>query len=290
MNANPAPGSKISGLTQMPVTPDLAERIAWLELEGHVSKTLGMQRTPGNPLGVEIARFGQAACFTIHGAPRVEMYRALNLTAADTAQVEPILRWFRSRGLRVQVDVSPHQSSPGLLAHMADLGLAQCGFLNLMVGQPAFVETAGPPELALEEYSGSQLEEFARLAVEVEQIPPEDRQKWTGVIACEYAGWRCYLARLAGYPAAHMAMRVHGGAAVMMSAETSPQFRRRGCQSALLRRAINDAAEAGCSLVTCAVYPGTISQRNVERAGLRVAYTKALWSDRFHLKGQHKEV
>lgn len=269
----PLPGPDVLVLSQ-----DLAERIARNELEGHLVKTAGMQRALGNPLGVEIAHFGRAACFTIRGAPRLEMHRVLNLTREDMLQVEPIAAWFRVRGLKPQVDISPHQASPDLLARLAGLGLAQTGFLNLMFGKPNRGEASPPPGVEVEAYAGEGLAEFARLAVLVQQIVPADQAKWQGVIREEYAGWRCYVARVGGAPAGHIAMRIAGDTAVMMSAETSPPYRGFGCQTALLQRCVQDAAEAGCSLVMCAVYPGTTSQRNVERAGLRVAYTKALWS------------
>jgi GNAT superfamily N-acetyltransferase len=58
-----------------------------------------------------------------------------------------------------------------------------------------------------------------------------------------------------------------------------PDYRGRGCQAALLRRRIDDAAAAGCELVASQLPFGSGAQRNVERAGLRVACTKAIWCD-----------
>ncbi len=272
------------------VTQELADRIEKFELEAHLSKVSGMQKAPGNPLGVEIARFGRAAAFTIRGAPRIEMYRALNLNSPDISQVEPVLQWFRSRGLRCQIDISPHHSSDDLLIHMADLGMAQTGFLTVLYGIPVVPENPMPPGVTIQEYTQGSLDEFAALAVEIEQIEESEREKWKRVIPYEFAGWRCYIARVGNKPAGHAAMLIQSGVAILMFAETDPQFRGFGCQTALLRQRIQDAGSTGCDLVVCAAYPGTVSQRNQERAGLRVAYTKALWSDRYHMKGQHKEV
>ena len=50
--------------------------------------------------------------------------------------------------------------------------------------------------------------------------------------------------------------------------------RGRGLQSALIRARIALSAEQGCDLATASTLPGSPSQRNYERAGFRVAYTK----------------
>jgi hypothetical protein len=272
------------------VTQELADRIEKFELEAHLSKALGMQKAPGNPLGVEVARFGKAVCLTIHGAPRLQSYRAIGLVSADITQVEAVLQWFRSRKLRCQIDISPHHSSPDLLIHMADLGLVQTNFLTILYGIPETPEILTPPGMTIEEIPNNDLRQFSSLAVEIEQIDEDKRDMWIDVMASEFAGWRCYIARVGGKPAAHAAMRIASGVAVMMFAETNLEYRGYGCQTALLRQRILDAGKAGCDLVACAAYPGTVSQRNQERAGLRVAYTKALWTDRFYMKDETKEV
>jgi GNAT superfamily N-acetyltransferase len=58
-------------------------------------------------------------------------------------------------------------------------------------------------------------------------------------------------------------------------AATLPEFRRRGLQTALLYARLKLAAAAGCDLVVTVTQGGTTSQRNAERVGFRVAYSKA---------------
>lgn len=48
-----------------------------------------------------------------------------------------------------------------------------------------------------------------------------------------------------------------------------------GCQPALLRHRIADAHALGCDLLTSSAAFDTVSQHNLERAGLRIAYTPA---------------
>jgi len=57
-------------------------------------------------------------------------------------------------------------------------------------------------------------------------------------------------------------------------AGTSAEFRRRGLQTALLHARLAAAAQAGCEYAVVVTQGGTISQRNCERLGFSVAYSK----------------
>lgn len=57
-------------------------------------------------------------------------------------------------------------------------------------------------------------------------------------------------------------------------AGTAAEFRGRGLQTALLQARLAAAAQAGCEYAVVVTQGGTTSQRNVERLGFRVAYSK----------------
>jgi ribosomal protein S18 acetylase RimI-like enzyme len=60
----------------------------------------------------------------------------------------------------------------------------------------------------------------------------------------------------------------------MFGAGTLAEFRGRGLQTALLRARMAEAAKAGCEYAVVVTQGGTTSQRNCERLGFRVAYSK----------------
>ena len=60
----------------------------------------------------------------------------------------------------------------------------------------------------------------------------------------------------------------------LCGAGTLAEFRGRGLQTALLRTRMAAAVEAGCEYAVVVTQGGTISQRNAERLGFRVAYSK----------------
>jgi hypothetical protein len=59
--------------------------------------------------------------------------------------------------------------------------------------------------------------------------------------------------------------------------------RRQGAQLALLESRLRCAKEHGCDLAMMCALPGSASQRNAERQGFRIAYTRIKWM----LAGNH---
>lgn len=90
-------------------------------------------------------------------------------------------------------------------------------------------------------------------------------------------GWGLYLAFVGEQPAAAGALYVQDGVGSLLIGGTLPAFRRLGCQQALLRARMADAARQGCDLVAAQAGLDTTSQHNMERAGMRTAYTRAFW-------------
>src|SRR5262245_50582168 len=88
------------------------------------------------------------------------------------------------------------------------------------------------------------------------------------------AGAYFFLAEIDGVPAGGGMMSIHQGVASFGGAGTLTEFRNRGVQMALLLARLAKAAEEGCDLAMVATMPGSGSQRNVERQGFRVVYTR----------------
>ena len=87
----------------------------------------------------------------------------------------------------------------------------------------------------------------------------------------------CFLAEIDGEPGAAAALSLHEGVALFAGAATVPELRRRGLQTALLQARMRFAFEHGCDLAMMVAAAGSGSQRNAERQGFRVAYTRMKW-------------
>ena len=135
-------------------------------------------------------------------------------------------------------------------------------------------------------------------AISVRVIGSEETQLWTDVSA---RGWAhehpelldfllqlgavssareqtlCFLAELDGKPGAAGVLCLHQGVALFGGSATVPELRRRGLQTALLHERMRYAFVHGCDLAMMVAQPGSDSQRNAERKGFRIAYTRTKW-------------
>ncbi|MEO6724907.1 MAG: GNAT family N-acetyltransferase [Blastocatellia bacterium] len=87
----------------------------------------------------------------------------------------------------------------------------------------------------------------------------------------------CFLAELEGQPIATGGLSICDGVALLAGASTIPEGRKQGAQLALLDGRLRYAVEQGCDLAMMGALPGSASQRNAERQGFRIAYTRIKW-------------
>jgi hypothetical protein len=98
-----------------------------------------------------------------------------------------------------------------------------------------------------------------------------------GRVSARCKGAHPYLAELDGTPIASGMLFIHDDVAMLGGASTVPEGRNKGAQSALLAARLSHAAEHGCSLAVMAATPGSQSQKNAQRNGFNVAYTRIKW-------------
>jgi GNAT superfamily N-acetyltransferase len=198
---------------------------------------------------VRLERLGAAVAALCPARPELDFVNRIHGPIEDP---EPVLRLYRASGLRPwaeTVDELP--------------GWERLGVYHVLAGPPLAPE----PELEVRE---GDAETFARTFLAAVGGPEGD--------VAALAAWpvRSYVAYVGGVPAAAGALYVDGGIGLLANVATLPAFRRRGAQTALIRRRIQDAAEAGCELVTAGT-SDAISRRNLERSGLSLVYTKTVW-------------
>lgn len=103
-----------------------------------------------------------------------------------------------------------------------------------------------------------------------------------GQISARCEGAFPYLAELDGNPISTGMLFIHGEVAMLAGASTIPEGRNNGAQTALLASRLRFAADQGCTLAVMGASPGSKSQKNAQRNGFNIAYTRTKW----HLIGQ----
>ena len=88
-----------------------------------------------------------------------------------------------------------------------------------------------------------------------------------------------FLAEIDGAPVASASLFLGDGLALLAGASTVPKARNQGAQTALLAARLDYASRHHCPLAMMATEPGSPSQRNGERQGFRIAYTRMKWRE-----------
>lgn len=256
----------------------LSRRLEAIEEAGCVGFAQTLARLQPE-LGCEVEKIGGGhAAFAGVGSP---LSHALSLGLNGPVSREDIDRledfYFR-RGSPVEVVVSPY-ADPTL---MAELGRRPYRLTewNSVYYRPVSGEVAPrDPRLEIRKIGAGEARQWSELVGRCFATGPENLRMLVDLfsVTAEVPHTFALLANWEGQPAggaAGMFVREHGVAG-FFGAGTLPEFRNRGIQTALLQYRLRLAAEAGCECAVIVTLPGTASERNVVRAGFRLAYTKA---------------
>jgi ribosomal protein S18 acetylase RimI-like enzyme len=250
-----------------------------------ISRMKVLERIPGNPAGIGYRWVDDTAvALTAYLPP---FCRVVGLRAGHEAQIEPLLAWYRERGVKPAFEMVPGHYDERLGRELARLGFFQSRFHVSLIGEPAHVigaaACAGDGTAIAQVTDGESLEAYLDAYVAGWGIPKKDHDLFKANVRpwLHQPGWSLYVGRANGKPAAAATLFLHGGAGrtgYLADATTAPAFRGQGFQSALLRRRIRDAAAAGADLVFSGAAPFSASHRNMERAGMRVQFVRSLWT------------
>jgi len=259
---------------------DRGERRFWSDIWACVPAETAAEK------GVELRRFGPVQATVVKALPGAGMMNlVLGATGAEAVadgHLAAAVDWARSCGVDLYVPVTPGTAE----TEAAERWLTENGF-GPGYGWMKFVRDAHPPRFAapkaveVVELEGPDEEPFGMIAATGFGLPA-----WAAAFFADLPGgegWRCYVARVDGEAQACGAMQIDAGVAELGIGATLGPARGRGCQLALLRRRIIDAADAGCH--TLFVETGervpdrpSTSYRNILRAGFEEAYLRPNWT------------
>jgi GNAT superfamily N-acetyltransferase len=201
--------------------------------------------------------------------------------APSRADMERLEQFFGERGAPVFHEVSP-LADQGLLALLNERGYQPIEFTSVMFRQirpgsglsrprdeSIRVRVVGADEQGLWARTAARgWSEFAELS-EFMQGLAEVSAKRSEALS--------FLAESEGQAVAAGALSICEGVALLAGASTVPEWRKRGAQLALLDARLSYAAGQGCDIAMICTQPGSASQRNAERHGFRIAYTRVKW-------------
>lgn len=197
------------------------------------------------------------------------------LSEVDLDQIEA---FYRAHNAPAQLDLCPmHDPAVFEMCKLREYGIAELN--NVLFRRLEVERIPGPPAGCEVRISSVKEASIAGAVVETAFFPGGAPEAYQGLIAPLYQmeGSLAYAAWIDGKIVAcgtGLIIAEHRVVA-LCGAGTLAEYRGRGLQTALLRARMAAAAEAGCEYAVIVTQGGTTSQRNAERLGFRVAYSKA---------------
>jgi GNAT superfamily N-acetyltransferase len=266
---------------------DVVERIERAECELlRAGAEAARRRDPGAgvltvPLAGGFATWGgsnsplnKVAGLGFAGAPRAEELAALEFA-------------FAQRATPVRVELAS-LADPAVSGFLAGRGYRFVGFENVL-GLPldGYAPDAAAPEIDVRPSDEPEFQAWLDAVVTGfaqpddqgvptdEEFPRAVLEQVIGDLA-NGEGFSRYMARRGGEIAGGASLRMGDGVAQLCGAATLPAHRRRGVQTALLRKRLELARDAGCDIAVVTTQPGSKSQQNVQREGFHLLYGRAV--------------
>jgi len=227
---------------------------------------------------IEVA--GAHAMFDGVGSPLTQTFGLGAFQPVSAAELDTLEEFFVSKGAEVFHEVCP-LADPSVFELLRERGYKPVEFSNVLYLP---IST----DLRLHATRNERIKVHVTKKDEVDVWADTMFEGWSGFV--EFADFMrdlgqvfarskgpTFIAEIADKPIAGGALTIGGDVALLAGAATIPSARRQGAQLALLEERLRYAATHGCTVAMMVSLPGSGSQRNAERHGFRIAYTRTKW-------------
>jgi GNAT superfamily N-acetyltransferase len=212
---------------------------------------------------------GGVAMFAGVGSPLTHAIGTGMHGVVSPAEIEAMEQFYRSRGSHAEIDLCP-LADEGYLPQLSERGYRVVELNNVLARVISGDLPPADPRVA----SGDG-ETYSRVVAEGFFGPGEPPPEMLAIGAALSSGpLQPYLAYVDGRAVAGGTLNICENTGFFFGDATVNSARGLGLQRALVETRLAAAAAAGCDLAFAATLPGSQSQRNYERCGFRVVYTK----------------
>jgi len=256
----------------------LARRLERTEERGNAAFVEAQARIDPSSGAIWKVAGGTSVMFAGVGSPITQTFGLGLHEPLKETDLDAIERFFTSRGSAVFHEVCP-LAGVEVFATLVRRGYKPMELSSVLYQAiAADIRIESNPELTVRKVEQSEVGMYGKVSAQGwSEQPPEVMRFIEGFAKLSVACATCFVAERDGQPIATAALFMHEGTALLAGASTIPEGRRQGAQNALLDTRLRTAASNGCDLAMMVASPGSSSQRNAERQGFRIAYTRTKW-------------
>jgi len=264
----------------------LAQRLERAEARANANFVEGRAQVFPNSGAQWIEVAGAYAMFDTPSSPLTQTFGLGVFDKVTHAELEKLENFFKERQAPVYHEVSP-LADPELLALLNERDYEPFEFTSVMfrpIHKGLALAASRNEKIHVRQARADEHELWAQISAQGWSAIGElaDFMLEIGQISAERADTYSFFAELEGRQIATGTLCLGEGIALLGGACTIPEARKQGAQLALLENRLRFAAEQGYELAMMCAQPGSASQRNAERHGFRIAYTRMKWRMREH--------
>ncbi|GCF66388.1 GNAT family N-acetyltransferase [Bacillus cereus] len=260
------------------MTPHTAQEIENAEINMLSSRLEALQAIKENPMQVQIEQFGSATAFSskVIAGPAFNTIKGIT----NTTQIDEIISYYQSLQIPCRFEITPAQGTAELFQYLSEKGFYQSSFHTALYSTPREDPSLLPSNISVRKLKENEFDVFADIYVRGFNMPSftKDGVRQNNEILYDKPGWHFFIAEVQNIPAGIGVLYINKGVASLAASATLPEFQRKGCHTALIQKRIETAIESNCHLIVGQARFGSSSQNNMERAHMKIAYTKSIWT------------
>lgn len=264
------------------MTKNLADHFEMTEIKMFESRLNAIKEIQNNAMGVEIGQFDAAYAFSIKNIPGPSYNVVKGDCLGSENTIDKILSFYRTREIPARFDLAPQYDATSL-QKLHNAGLFQSDFhatLYCELNEEAVRKTKNSC-IKLRQIKVDEFDRYGNIYVEGFGMPAflAESVAINNQMLYDKLGWSFYIASLQGEDVGIGSLYINDGTAILAASAVKPKARNQGIHQALIQLRINEAFQQNCSLIIGHAKFASISQNNMERCGLKMAYTKSIWTE-----------
>jgi GNAT superfamily N-acetyltransferase len=233
--------------------------------------------------GTDAAWIEVAGAYALFDTPQSPLTQTFGLgvfefpTEKHFGQIE---QFFADHQAPVFHEISPI-ADPALLGMLHERRYYPLELTNILCRPVAeLAEITFNPNLRVRTISDDEQESYCELAARGWQLPPEFAPFFSELaqVSAKNDHLASFIVELDGLPIGCGGLCLSDDVALIAGDCTLPEARGQGAQLALIAARVAFARELGLNLMMMGAQPGSTSQKNGQRAGMEIAYTRIKWA------------
>ena len=262
----------------MIVTADLVERITGVIRDCEEAIVSAYRARPGNPNQIEFASFGKILAMRVPFIPFFN--RVYGFTADQAEHLPAIIDFYKTTNTRFVLWLPPEAVDEKLARLLAGQGFTPWGCHAFFYSDiDGLLPAVSENKVVAGKVGAADQDDYLETVLAGWGLPPEHREQARENMRLRFGipSMHFFLGRLDGKTLGGAVFYQKGDIGYLADAATPLAHRGLGCQRKLLEARINFAREQGCRLIVGGAYFGSPSFRNMQRIGLKIAFTDMAW-------------